>query len=254
MNAAKALVRKAFARAAASYEEVAEFQRAAAGQLMEGLPFDLLPARILDSGCGTGHGLPLLNRRWPMAQVVSLDFAFAMVQRLARGSGQLCGDAECLPLVAQSMDFYWSNLALQWCDADSFMREAARVMKPGAKLAVSTLGRDTFNELRTAFKGVDTYRHTIDFCDMARLLSAFSGAGLRVHQLKGVPTVLHYPDISMLLDAVRKLGANRVTGVNRRGGLMGKVEWTRFVAQYERLRTTSGLPLSYDTILVYAEK
>ena len=102
MNAAKALVRKAFARAAASYEEVAEFQRAAAGQLMEGLPFDLSPARILDSGCGTGHGLPLLSRRWPTAQVVSLDFAFAMVQQLARGSGQLCGDAECLPLVAEA--------------------------------------------------------------------------------------------------------------------------------------------------------
>lgn len=254
MKAAKALVRNAFARAAGGYDEAAEFQRAAAGHLMEGLPFDLSPARILDSGCGTGHGLPLLNRRWPMAQVVSLDFAFAMVQQLARGSGQLCGDAECLPLVTQSMDFYWSNLALQWCDADSFMREAARVMKPGAKLAVSTLGPDTFNELRTAFKGVDTYRHTIDFCDEARLLSAFSGAGLRVQQLQRVPTVLHYPDISMLLDAVRKLGANRVTGVNRRGGLMGKVEWTRFVAQYERLRTTSGLPLSYDTILMYAEK
>ena len=253
MNA-KVLVRNTFARAASGYDAVAEFQRAAGRQLLAGLPFDASPLRILDTGCGTGHGLSLLCERWPAAQVMALDFALPMVRLLEHGAGRLCGDAEALPLASQSINFYWSNLTLQWCDADSFIREAARVMKPGAKLALSTLGPGTFAELRAAFKSVDSYRHTIDFCDEATLTAAFATAGLRIRQLRRAPSMLHYPDISTLLDAVRKLGANRVTGPNRRSGLMGKAEWMRFVAQYERLRTASGLPLSYDTMFVYAEK
>lgn len=254
MNAAKVLVRNAFARAAGGYDAAAEFQRATGRQLLAGLPFDASPARILDAGCGTGHGLSLLQRRWPAARIVPLDFVLAMVGQVERGAGRLCGDVEALPLASQSMDFYWSNLTLQWCDAASFMREAARVLKPGAKLAVSTLGPATFNELRAAFSGVDSYRHTIEFCDEAALTAACAAAGLRIHELKRAPAVVHYPALATLLAAVRKLGANRVTGANRRRGLMGKAEWARFVAQYERLRTPAGLPLGYDTIFVYAEK
>ena len=123
MNVAKTQVRRAFARAADGYNEAAEFQRFAGEQLLQALPFELSPMCILDSGCGTGHGLSLLGQRWPASHIVSLDFAYDMVNRLDRVSGRLCGDAENLPLAAESVDFYWSNLALQWCDATSFMRE-----------------------------------------------------------------------------------------------------------------------------------
>jgi malonyl-CoA O-methyltransferase len=108
--------------------------------------------------------------------------------------------------------------------------------------------------LRAAFAVVDDYRHTIAFRDEAETAAAFSAAGLTLRGLRSCSMRRHYPDISALLESVRGLGANRVTGGNRRPGLMGKAAWRRFVDRYEAMRTPAGLPLTYDTIFIYAEK
>ena len=53
-------VQSAFARAAAAYDSVADFQRQAGEHLLTGLAAGH-PDVIVDAGCGTGHaaGLPL---------------------------------------------------------------------------------------------------------------------------------------------------------------------------------------------------
>ena len=44
----------------------------------------LEPGRILDAGCGEGHGAERLAERYPGAQVLGLDFALPLLQA-ARG-------------------------------------------------------------------------------------------------------------------------------------------------------------------------
>lgn len=247
-------VRRAFARAAAAYDDVADYQRETGRQLLAQVDAAYLPNQVIDVGCGTGHGVHLLRARWPDVQVAALDFALDMTRRLPANAQRICGDAEALPLRGESFDLFWSNLTLQWCDPLHFAGEAARVLRPGGRAAVSTLGPLTFTQLRTAFDGVDRYRHTIDFPPTEDVESAFRKAGLQVTTLHRAVVFRHYPDVPTLLRAVRQLGANRVTGSNRRPGLMGRRAWQHFVENYERQRVPSGLPLGYDTVLICAEK
>jgi len=79
-------------------------------------------------------------------------------------------------------------------------------------------------------------------------------AGFRVLALHRVAIQRHYPDLRSLLASVRELGANHVAARNRRPGLMGKNAWRRFADNYECMRTSHGLPLTYDTYFILARK
>lgn len=253
MNA-RLTVRRAFSRAAAEYDSAALFQRETGKALLAAVPPDVQPASVADVGCGTGHGLGLLTARWPQARQVAVDFSLAMTRRLSPAVARVCADAEALPLATASIDFFWSNLTLQWCNPVRFAAEAARVLKPGGSLAVSTLGPGTFSELRAAFSDVDDYRHTIDFQAADMLARAFTAAGLQSVQVETRPVLQHHADVGSLLGTIRRLGANRVTGDNRRTGLMGRRVWQRFVTRYEGRRDERGLPLDYETLLIIARK
>lgn len=253
MSAVRRDVRDSFSRAAERYDRHAGFQRTTALTLWSGVAPDAAPGQVVDVGCGTGHGTRLMRSRWPSARFVAVDFAQSMLAACGTGN-RLCADAEALPLAGASVDFFWSSLTLQWCDVSRFAREAARVLRPGGRLAVSTLGPATFDELRCAFAAVDRRRHTIDFHDRATVAEAFAEAGLEIVAVRGDEVTCDYPALVDLLASVRGLGANRVRGDNRRTGLMGKEAWRRFADAYETLRTPRGLPLTYETIFLHAEK
>ena len=61
-------VRRAFGRAAASYDEAAALQREVEDRLLESLPHAKRePGRVLDLGAGLGRGSALLKKRFPKA-------------------------------------------------------------------------------------------------------------------------------------------------------------------------------------------
>ncbi|WP_323166848.1 methyltransferase domain-containing protein, partial [Pseudomonas bubulae] len=68
-----------FSRAAASYDSVAELQRAVGGELLARLPAGIAPARWLDMGCGTGYFSRALGERLPDSHGVALDIAEGML-------------------------------------------------------------------------------------------------------------------------------------------------------------------------------
>ena len=254
MTLEKLLLRHAFGRAASSYDSVADYQREAGIRLMDlTADLDLAPETVLDAGCGTGHGLQLIAQRWPDANTIALDFAAPMLTRIMQGN-KVCADIERLPLAAGSIDLLWSSLAMQWCDAAQVVQESQRVLHTGGHMVASTLGPATFAELRRAFVGVDSFRHTNDFIEVDRLRQTVLQAGLTPIKMQRTEMVRHYPDLRALLASVRDLGANHVAASNRRPGLMGKHAWRRFVDNYERMRTPQGLPLTYDTYFMLARK
>src|SRR5258706_6995012 len=70
-----AQVRRAFERAAAG-GDAAVLQREVERRMFERLDYiRLRPHRVLDSGCGVGHGLKLLRRRYPEADFLGVDLA-----------------------------------------------------------------------------------------------------------------------------------------------------------------------------------
>ncbi|MBN8282711.1 malonyl-ACP O-methyltransferase BioC [Zoogloea sp.] len=252
--APKRSVRKAFDKAADAYDAVATVQRSASDHLLTMVAAQTLqPRRIVDAGCGTGYALTGLQQRFPDADLIALDFAPAMLRRHAPGlAWPLCADLERLPLADASIDAIWSSYALQWCHPRRALPELARSLRPGGQLWIATLGPGTLHELRDAFRLVDTHEHVLPFQPPEVVEDAAEDAGLRILVSERDTLQAWAPDLRGLLSDIKTLGAHH-TGAARRAPL-GKTAWHKLVKAYEMHRTPAGLPASYDTFWLLAEK
>jgi len=109
----KQQARRAFNRAAASYDAVAELQNEIGDRLIERLDYiRLQPERILDLGAGTGYFSRALLKRYRKADVVALDIAENMLQRVQSRGGWfrkprcVCADGESLPFADKAAGLY----------------------------------------------------------------------------------------------------------------------------------------------------
>ncbi len=108
------------------------------------LPDDLSGMRAIELGCGTGYVSAWMARRG--ATVVGIDVSedqLATARRLAVEHGiditLIHGSAEAVPEPDASFDFAISEYgAALWCDPHVWIPEAARLLKPGGKLAFLT--------------------------------------------------------------------------------------------------------------------
>src|SRR2546422_2977183 len=80
-----AQVRRAFERAAAAGGDPAVLQREVERRMFERLDYiRCRPHRVLDSGCGVGHGLKMLRRRYPRAGLLRMDFSPRVLSEIGR--------------------------------------------------------------------------------------------------------------------------------------------------------------------------
>ena len=263
----KQAMRRAFSRAAPTYDATAVLQREVCTRMLERLDYiKLQPARLLDAGSGTGWGGRQLAEKYPAAQIVSLDIAIGMLQtaqdksswwkKLFGGAGpmQVCADVEALPLAANSVEMIWSNLAVQWCnDLPATFVELHRVLKAGGMLMFSTLGPDTLKELRQAFKGVDERSHLNRFADMHDIGDMLMQAGFAEPVMDMEYMTLTYEDVRGVLHDLKGIGAQNTTA-GRGQGLMGKAAWGRLLENYEKLRRDGRLPATYEVVYGHAWK
>jgi malonyl-CoA O-methyltransferase len=255
----KSLARRAFERAAGTYDASAALQNEVGNRLVERLDFiRLQPRRILDLGAGTGVFTRVLGRRYRKADVTALDIAPAMLQRArARGGWWhrprcVCGDAEALPFADASFDFIFSNLMLQWCaDLPATLRELLRVLAPDGLLMFTTLGPDTLGELRASWSAVDGYTHVNPFIDMHEVGDALLQARWAEPVMDAERLTVTYRDLATLMLDLKHIGAHNVTR-GRARGLTGKRRFEAFAAAYEQFRRDGVLPSTYEVVYGHA--
>ena len=113
-----------------------------------------VPARprvVLDAGCGEGYAADVLDRAWPGACVVGVDYDPTATAHAARAHGgeraaYLRGALTALPLAGSAVDVAVSLQVLEhiWTP-DDYLRELARVTRPGGVVVISTPNRLTFS-------------------------------------------------------------------------------------------------------------
>jgi len=175
----KRQVAASFSRAAASYDSVAALQRAVGSELLARLPSGFAPPRWLDMGCGTGYFSRVLGERLPASQGVALDIAEGMLNHARPLGGAhhfIAGDAERLPLKAQSLQLIFSSLAVQWCaNFEAVLSEAYRVLQPGGVLAFASLCVGTLDELRESWRAADGLVHVNRFRNLRGVSAVVRG-------------------------------------------------------------------------------
>jgi SAM-dependent methyltransferase len=105
------------------------------------LPADLSGADVLELGCGTGYVSAWAARAG--ASAVGLDNSarqLATARRMQHEFGLVFplvqADAECAPLADSSFDLVVSEYGASiWCDPYRWVPQAARVLRPGGRLA-----------------------------------------------------------------------------------------------------------------------
>lgn len=264
----KRQVRRAFDRAARSYDAAAVLQREVCNRMLERLQYIKHdPQTLLDAGSGTGFGSRNLRRIYPGANMIALDIAYGMLSAaraqtpwwkrllpLPQNSREhyVCGDVDRLPLQTSSVDMIWSNLTLQWCnDLNATFAELHRTLAPGGLLMFSTFGPDTLKELRQAFAGLDGYTHVNRFADMHDIGDALVHAGFAAPVMDMECITLTYPDLMALLKELKAIGAHNVTH-GRRQGMMGKSGWRALQHAYEQFRSNGKLPATFEIVYGHA--
>jgi len=253
-------VRRAFERAADSYDQAAVVQRALVDELMDRLAMIKLdPARMLDVGCGTGYARSLLMKRFPKARYFGSDISLAMLRkarprgwRWRRAGHWLGADVERLPLADQCLDLVFCSAVLQWCDPVTAFRELHRVLRPEGLLMFATFGPDTLRELREVWAQVDSSVHVHEFLDMHHLGDALVDAGFQLPVVDmDYLTVTHRRVIDCLKD-IKAVGAGNAAGARGRG-LMPRGRLRALERAYEARRNADGLiETSYELVYGHA--
>jgi malonyl-CoA O-methyltransferase len=255
----KQLARRAFDRAADTYDGVAELQCEIGDRLIERLDYiRQQPRRILDLGAGTGFFTAALLKRYRKADVVALDIAERMLQRVQARAGWfrkprcVCADAESLPFVDDSFDFIFSNLMLQWCgNLEATLMELRRVLAPGGLLMFTTFGPDTLMELRASWEAVDGYTHVNAFVDMHDVGDALLATRWAEPVMDSERITVTYRELRTLMQDLKHIGAHNVTA-GRARGLTGKQHMQQLAEAYERFREDGVLPASYEVVYGHA--
>jgi len=272
-----AAVRRGFGRAVATYDKAAALQREVGTRMAQRLDYvKLLPAVIVDAGCGTGEAVGELGLRYPGATVLAFDTALPMVEaarkrartqrsllrRLlqpltTRGSPPpqfVCADINALPFAGVCADLVWSNLALQWVnDLPRAIAEFRRVLKVGGLLSFTTFGPDTLREIRSAFSRAGGATYTNRFVDMHDIGDMLVEAGFADPVMDMERIVLTYESPRALLAELKSIGAtNRTRG--RLRGLMGRRRFERATRALEALRDGGRIPATFEVIYGHAWK
>ena len=252
-------VRKAFDRAAESYDEAAVLQKEVCSRLLERLDIvKISPDWILDAGSGTGEAIKPLQKKYKKSEIALLDLSERMLLKAEKNTAlfkkahAVCGDLEANPFVDEQFELVFSSLALQWCnDISVTLADFKRILKPGGLLMFATFGPDTLKELRSSWKTVDQAAHVNAFLDMHDIGDVLMQLGFAEPVMEAEVITVNYESVDLLMQDLRNIGAN-VTASGQNNGMLTPNKLNALRQAYEAFRADGVLPASYEIVYGHA--
>lgn len=248
------LVARNFSRASQTYLAHAKLQQEVGNRLLQ--RFDYLkinPARILDLGAGPGVFTRALAQRFPHASVIATDISSAMLGNIRRrwryNPLKVTADMAFLPFSANAFDVIFANQVLHWgVFGAPLFQELHRTLAPGGVLLFSTLGPDTFEQLKNAWAQVDNYSHLHHFHDMHLWGDLLLKTRYQEPVVDMEKITVRYQSLKQLVKDLRYQGV-QLSPDKTNKGLVTPARWKAFEAAYEHYRDQDGLlPLTYEVI------
>jgi SAM-dependent methyltransferase len=188
-----AVVESQFGSRAQAYVESAVHAQGEDLQLLNGLARHAAPARALDLGCGGGHVAYTLARH--AGTVIATDLSAAMLAAVSATARErnlanietALAPAEELPFPEASFDFLACRYtAHHWRDFAAGLRQARRVLKPGAPAIFIDAYAPHTALLDTHLQAIELLRdmsHTRNY-SVAEWLSSLSHGGFAVAAMR----------------------------------------------------------------------
>ncbi|MDX2094584.1 MAG: methyltransferase domain-containing protein [Alphaproteobacteria bacterium] len=247
MQLRRARLQQKFGEAAAQYDARAQFQHVQTRRVLDAAHM-LLPevATLADIGCGTGyfaHEARPLRPRW---NILGADIAYGMCEAARARCHAVNADAIRLPLADASVDGVVSALCYQWVENQpQAFAEVARILKPGGRAIIASLGAATLQELRASAQAAGLPIGLVPMQHCESSVKALRDAGLSVSLSEKRLELVHYPTVAALVESMRAIGAgNHLASAAR--GLTGPKRWAAMVDAYEQQRMPQGLPATWE--------
>jgi malonyl-CoA O-methyltransferase len=255
-------ISKSFNLHAAEYQKAAIVQKEIGERLVERLDYlNMTPRYILDLGCGPGYFSKLLKKRYPNAQIIGVDLALMMLhcahhqQSIFKKWNLVQADMLRMPFSSGMFDLVFANQVIHWGSSlQAVMQEINRVMNINGCFMFSTLGPDTFRELRHSWSKVHAYAHTNDFADMHDLGDILLSEQFVDPVVDMEMLTVHYDSLPQLLKALKAQGVRNINP-ERNQGLTGRKAFQAFEEAIQQFRTEEGqFPLTYEVVYGHAWK
>ncbi|MDO6823210.1 malonyl-ACP O-methyltransferase BioC [Marinobacter sp. 1_MG-2023] len=257
--ASKTDIARGFGTARATYESVSRLQRLMGNAMFEELQQpsasqNNLPCHVLDLGCGTGWFTRKLVGLGCVVSIMGMDLSPGMIGHAGASSPSgidwVVGDAESIPLPDQSCDLIFSNLMIQWCtDPAPVLRECRRVLRPGGRLAISTLLEGTLWELDQAWNQADPGQKHINRFEPEAAFRAAVSRELSEAKIETKTLRLPYSSPLALAAELKQLGAG-YKAANRRMTVTAPGRLRAMCRNYP-VEPEGGFVASYEAAWVY---
>ncbi len=253
----KVNIKTSFSKAANSYDSVATLQRSIGKDLLATVHTKSLEGTVLDLGCGTGFLTGELLKLATYQQLIALDLALPMLEITQEKYAQLpnlayiCADAEYLPLLDNLITIVFSNVALQWCqNLPAVFNEIRRILISNGTLMFSTFGSQTLHELKTAWAGVDNFKHVNEFYNAIEIENFLLAAGYKQVQISVTNYPQEYVSVMDLMRELKGIGAHNVMA-GRSHTMTGKSKMQRMINNYASANKNS-ITATFEVIKVLA--
>lgn len=205
---------------------------------------------------GTGHGTvrrALPTKKQPEV-LIEADFSGPV---LSRNTGpfrlQMDGEAP-FPFTPRTFDLILSNLMLPWVkNVPKFLAQSGRVLKEDGLFLASTLGQDSFVELRTAFEDAGSnFPHTNPMPDVQTVGEALQSVGFAMPVIDRDWLVLEYKNFDSLWADLKAMGATNTHPARRRGLTTPRqLEAMKQAYKDQFARPDGTLPLTLEVIYLH---
>ncbi len=195
------------------------------------------PTDILNYGLHTDHSHQQLQQRYLSANILPVHDQIDL-EKCADHSVDLI--VAHFPLIAKK-------------DPIAILREFSRVLRDEGLLLFTSLGPDTFYELRESFVAVDNAPHVYDFYDMHHVGDWLKGLHFSDPVVDREVITIAYDNLLLFFQDLKQLSATNQL-MNRSRGLLSKNRWQKMLLQYEQFKKEDYYPVTIELIFGHAWK